>query len=196
MKINLKITPKKEKEDFSRIADELMNNYILTVCNAEYRIAEIEFYLHSNSHPDHYVHKHELQKKYAAWFFHGSGMDITFGNGKDYGGILIRAIYNINNDEYIYGPLNTVRELFINFTNIYKSPIAFGLIHADQGKLDYKKPIAAPRVNLNPATDKDYYKALYRFLILPKKKHADKGKIYKSMLEQKYSKEEANNIWG
>jgi hypothetical protein len=52
------------------------------------------FYNHNTSsqHPDEYAHQHAEQAKSNTWYFHGSGLDITFGDKEIYGGILIRSI--------------------------------------------------------------------------------------------------------
>ena len=58
-----------------------------------YRIGEIEFYYYDEeNHPDIFCHIAEPQKTKGCWYIHQSGMDITFGDGKNFGGILIRAI--------------------------------------------------------------------------------------------------------
>lgn len=195
MVLDLTIREDNLDEDFKRIAFDLMNNWILKIESKLYRIAEIEFYLKSESHNDTYTHGHKLQKTKERWYFHGSGIDITFGAKGFYGGILIRAIYDIKEDNYIYGPLNCVTELFSNINNIYDTKISFGLIPSTGSIIKIKTPIAAPRVGLNPKMDIDKYDAFYRFLIMPKQKHAEKTKIAEGMKQQKYSDEEIKNIW-
>lgn len=196
MTIDLTIDKDNYYNDFNRIATELMNHWILKVESKEYRIAEIEFYLKSNFHNDTYTHGHDLQKEKEKWYFHGSGVDITFGSLDFYGGILIRAIYNLTDQEYIYGPLNSVTEIFKNIKNVYKSEFTFGLSFAEKDKLEFEDPISAPRVGLNPEKDNGKFNCFYRFLILPKQKHAEKSKIVQGMKQQqKYSEEEINEIW-
>src|SRR5688572_15003902 len=89
---------------FSVIGKELMCKWDVLIGEDRYALAEIEFYLHREDHPDPYVHKTKLQLDTAVdWYFHREksaskrftlkGIDLTFGiPGKEYGGILIRAL--------------------------------------------------------------------------------------------------------
>lgn len=47
MEINLKITPETLEKDFDRIANDLMNNWVLAVNETYFRLTEIEFYCKS-----------------------------------------------------------------------------------------------------------------------------------------------------
>ncbi|MBM3436131.1 MAG: hypothetical protein FJY07_07975 [Bacteroidetes bacterium] len=150
-----------------------------------------------NYHNDIYVHGHELQQTSHRWYYHGSGIDLTFGNGEFFGGILLRALFNIGNNKYTYGPLQILTEIFGSFPGIHDTNLKFGLIPDEAGILKYEEPIAAPRIGLNPKHDPDMATRNYRFLIMPKRKHADKTGIVKAMEEQgKYTQEEINGIWG
>lgn len=196
MKIYLSINENNINSDFKRIANELMNHWILKIELKAYRIAEIEFYLKCESHNDIYTHGHKLQLEKERWYFHGSGLDLTFGSENFHGSILIRALYDINEKKYIYGPINCVTELFSNLGNIYQNNFSFGLIPAKENDFELENPIAAPRVGLNPEKDKNIVNSFYRFLIMPKQKHTDKSKIAEAMKKQKYSDLEIKNIWG
>ncbi len=196
MAINLNIESEDIDTEFRRIATDLMNNWILCVENSFYRITEIEFYYKSESHDDKYTHGHETQKLYGRWYFHGSGIDLTFGTPNSYGGILIRAIYEIKTKKYIYGPLNTVAELFRNLPDIYHSSFSFGLIEDFDKLIAFEKPISAPRIGLNSQVDSIMYNKFYRFLIMPKQKHADKTRIVEAMKTQNYDISEIYNVWG
>lgn len=196
MTIDLTINESNIDSDFQRIAFDLMNRWILKVESKVYRITEIEFYFKSESHNDEYTHRHNLQMEKERWYFHGSGIDITFGANGFYGGILIRAIYDFTSDNYIYGPLNCLTELFSNIDFVYEKNISFGLAKANPTDFEIDKPIAAPRVGLNSEKDKGKYDSLYRFLIMPKKRHAEKSRIAQSMEQQKYSDEQIKAIWG
>lgn len=99
---------------FEKCATKLIKNYGLKYGDVIYNFVELEFYFYDNEkHPDPYVHMNELQQKFKKFYYHGSGIDITFGNGTNYGGILIRGI-KINNNEYINGPLNSINRIFQN----------------------------------------------------------------------------------
>lgn len=197
MTIDFSIDESNIDNDFNRIANELMNHWILKVDSKEYRITEIEFYLKSDIHNDNYSHGHDLQKEKEKWYFHGSGVDITFGSNNFYGGILIRAIYDLAGKKYIYGPLNSITEIFSNIKSVYASDISFGLIYDKNERLEFEKPISAPRVGLNPLNNSGMYDKFYRFLIMPGQKHAEKTKIEEGMKQQKiYSENEIKKIWG
>ncbi len=197
MEINFSINKGTIDTDFQRIANDILNHWVLKVEDALFRITEIEFYYkNAEYHIDSYIHGHELQKQKGKWYFHGSGIDITFGDGEAFGGILIRAIYNITDKKYCYGPLNCILEIFSNLTSIYKSEMSFCLIPSTKGLFEIEKPIRTPRVGLNPEKDTIMHSKYYRFLIMPKQKHADKTGIIEAMKIQKYSEAEINNIWG
>ena len=198
MSLNLKIESQVLENDFERIASEIMNDWILQVEASKYRITEIEFYFKSDKHLDNYTHGHEIQKKIGHWYFHGSGVDITFGNDNYYGGILIRALYNLdsNSNKYIYGPIKVVTELLGSLTSVYYNTFALGLISDKEKSIQKEKPIAAPRVGLNSKTDPTMHEKLYRFLVMPKMQHAEKTNIVEAMKQQGYTDEEVNNIWG
>ena len=199
MEIDFTINKDKIEEDFHRIANDLLNYWVLKVEDSLYRITEIEFYYNCGKlHNDTYIHGHELQKQKGKWYFHGSGIDLTFGNDDAFGGILIRAICKINDEgkRYCYGPLNCILEIFGNLSSIYKSEMSFCLIPAQEEQFKIEKPICAPRVGLNPEKNPIMWNKNYRFLVMPKQKHADKSRILEAMKSQGLSEVEQNSIWG
>lgn len=102
------------RQHFSLVARELMNNYVIKKGGIKYRIFEIEFYLFSDNHKD--IITYPRVKKAGLWYFHNSGVDITFeSNEKHYGGILIRGIERKSDNQYICGPLKCVDELWNDF---------------------------------------------------------------------------------
>jgi hypothetical protein len=180
-KENIKI----EYQDvFSKYANKLMNEYCLKVDDKKYNLIEIEFYFYDKeNHPDPYIYCNEKQKECGKFYFHGSGMDITFGNGKCYGGILIRSIMN-EEGQYINGSLKLLEELFCDEIDKLK----IELIEKDIGK---KNIFCSTRVGLQ-AHPLDYelltkYEnfipyifRLYRFIVdysCSKNKCKDKTKI-------------------
>ncbi len=197
-KLNLSINKNNPEQSFIRIADELMNKWALISNDAKYRITEIEFYLKNDKwHKDVYTHGHPMQQKSHRWYFHGSGIDITFGQDNFYGGILLRSVYDLTEKNYYYGPLVLLQKLFNNFPNVNDTNLSFGLIPYTENSFSYEVPIAAARVGLNPKHDKVMYSKNYRFLIMPKRKHADKTRIAEAMKKSgKYTQKEIDNIWG
>ncbi|TXK27232.1 hypothetical protein FVR03_21245 [Pontibacter qinzhouensis] len=120
---------------FHRIANTLLKNYVLVVNNDYYRLIDIEFYYFApGCFEDVYAHRHEAQLQMGKWYFHGSGIDINFGNGKCHGGILIRAIAKLNGEGYagknsiykeIHGPLNVKTEIFSNMHSAFEREANF-----------------------------------------------------------------------
>lgn len=92
-------------EAFREISRELFTKWSLRCCEKSYVLAELEFYLSTEAHPDPYVHKSTGQSAFGKWYFHRAssakigftlkGVDLTFGGPGKHGGILIRAIRSI-----------------------------------------------------------------------------------------------------
>ena len=123
------IPTKEPQKLFQTIAEELMCNYVIQKGIQQYRIVEIEFYFYSRDHQD--VITYPRDTKEGRWFFHPSGVDLTFtSNGIEYlkdgkykisdnayfGGILIRGLYKLYDKDrkYIFGPQKCVDELWNN----------------------------------------------------------------------------------
>jgi hypothetical protein len=87
---------------FGRIADRLLNGSRLLAGGGAHRLVEVEAYYHSRAHPDPFTHRDPLQRECGRWYFHctrgtyrsGSfkGLDLTFGSGDAFGGMLIRGL--------------------------------------------------------------------------------------------------------
>jgi len=95
---------------FYKISKDIMKNYVLQIDDLKIELKELEFYLFDcEKHPDIYVHQNDIQKNTSNFLYvHDSwgnrgGLDLTFGNGKYYGGILIRGIKI--DGKYISGPV-------------------------------------------------------------------------------------------
>lgn len=206
MEINLKITPETIEEDFARIANELMNQWVLAVNDTYYRITEIEFYcksiLDEGPIKDPYTHGHAEQKKSGTWYFHGSGIDLTFGCEEYYGGILIRGIYKFDSTleekfKHISGPLKSVTEILSSFGSCELKDIEFGLtesVKVTTIELTKKTPIKAPRVGLNLNTNEGTHDKLYRFLIAPKFTSTNKSIIIDSLEKQGIERKDAEKL--
>ena len=109
----------------------LFKHYTIQIGDNRYVFGEVEYYMYNeNKHADPFVHRHPEQQRFGQLYFHRStiaslnftlkGVDITFGPKHDpdtvsgyecYGGLLIRALYNINTNEYIDGPSKVVDEM-------------------------------------------------------------------------------------
>ena len=67
---------------FEKIAKTLFGDYHIQKDTKTYELMEIEFYLYSESHKDIITYPRENDKA-GMWFFHMSGVDITFNVGFD-----------------------------------------------------------------------------------------------------------------
>lgn len=98
---------------FKRITEILMNNCVVSKGDNRYEIVEIEFYLFTSDHQDVITYPRKLSA--GKWFFHQSGVDLTFrSDEKQFGGILIRGIRNIGTGKLTLGPQNCVNLLWDN----------------------------------------------------------------------------------
>lgn len=87
---------------FCRVADALLRRARLVVAGQGFRLLEVEIYRRADDQPDPFAHAEPAQLHPGRWYFHqtaghyrgGSykGLDITFGDGRSYGGILIRSV--------------------------------------------------------------------------------------------------------
>jgi len=103
------------------LAESFLNGFVIRINGKDHRLAEVEFYLQDENHNDIFTHCDEQQKIPCQWYFHrmgkgatagykgGSykGLDITFSK-RGFGGMLIRALYQIETKEYIEGPSKVV----------------------------------------------------------------------------------------
>ncbi len=163
------VNPDALEASFDQIARALFQNCYIRIHQSDYQLTEIEFYYyHPQKHPDIYVHKNAVQLKLGNWYFHGSGLDITFGQKAKgiYGGILLRGIKNLSTGQYCSGPINTLRELMRNF-QLITAAHQMQLVEAQIAK--QKDIIKAPRIGLNPKRDQEansnYWSRPYRYLI-------------------------------
>jgi hypothetical protein len=98
---------------FDAIADKLLNGVHLRAGGQRHRLVEIEFYLRAVEHPDPFTHGEPLQLQCGRWYFHRTGgvyrggsfkgLDLTFGDGTIYGGVLFRGL-ETPNGSLIDGP--------------------------------------------------------------------------------------------
>lgn len=118
------------------IAKALLNRFCIVKGNETYRFVEIEFY-HNKYDPKNGTRKtyHRGVISEGKWFFHPSGVDLTFASDdNNYGGILVRTIMTEDGKDFECGPLNVECKLFdlfdafepqqkIAYIDVYKYPI-------------------------------------------------------------------------
>lgn len=101
--------------EFQETAEIFMNDCSIQKGEKEYEIVDIEFYMYNSQHPDVITYPRVMEM--GRWFFHPSGVDLTFQSTPDrFGGILIRGIRNVDDDnDQILGPQKCVNALWDNF---------------------------------------------------------------------------------
>ncbi len=109
------VAPNEIHKYFSETADLLMNHYVVSKHGMEYEIVEIEFYLFTPEHPDVITYPRVCDA--GQWFFHQSGVDITFATtDKQFGGIHIRGLRETKGErKQVFGPQNCVYLLWDKF---------------------------------------------------------------------------------
>lgn len=192
------------EEAFKEYANFLMNDVALVVADHPYRIIECELYYHCpTNHPDPFVHKRPNQLMAGNWYFNDSGLDITFGDSSKgiYASFLIRGIKSIaNENNYITGPINVVREIFNQFGNVGNYNNGIGLFQLEKG-FQKETPITSTRIGLSKSASDPlkYIEKQYRFMVELNPKHKFPGKeaAIKALVNQeKITKERAKEILG
>jgi hypothetical protein len=98
---------------FQRIAHPILTATRLEVAGEPFRLTEVEFYYFNPAHPDPFSHRQPITLECGRWYFHRSGdsyrggsfkgLDLTFGDGSSYSGMLIRSLAS-EADVLIDGP--------------------------------------------------------------------------------------------
>ena len=162
---------------FYEITQKLMNNYVLKIGEIEIELCEIEFYYFDcKNHSDPYVHIDDLQKNtFNKLYIHKQawnrgGIDITFGDGSYYGGILIRGIKY--NNEYIAGSA-TVKDYIASLICSNQPKEHKNLqtqcdnlnahLSKKENNLNYLIYLST-RIGLKEDKNKEFAKSLYRFV--------------------------------
>lgn len=207
---------KSVEASFNRIAERLFCNYQLVVNDRHYyRLIDIEFYYYAPGiFEDVYAHKHDAQLSNGKWYFHGSGIDITFGNGECHGGILIRGIASVRGEgkadhmglfKQIHGPLNVKTELFSSMHGAFEKKANYlYLTDVSQERMGAnmilpQHIIRTNRIGLNKskdAADQSFYNGKYRYVTFPHLKLKNKTQIARDMQQQGIPVSEINAALG
>lgn len=124
------------EEKFYEIAEILLTKTKIVKGTREYYITDIEFYLYCDGHEDIITYPRSCEA--GDWFFHDSGVDISFGsnlsfeddkailkNNSFFGGILLRGIKPVggysSSKNLTDAPKNIVDELFDKFSAFEES---------------------------------------------------------------------------
>ena len=112
--LDLSINSPNLEQDFDRIAQQLLQEYILKVGEQSYQLTEVEFYYNNEAGTvDNFAHKHPNFLANGTWRLHGAGLDIVLSQeGEYYGGILLRGLQPLGKDgqpsgTYLDGPWNS-----------------------------------------------------------------------------------------
>lgn len=208
-------------ESFDHIADKISKDINLKINNVFYRLVDFEFYSFSKALPDPHTYKNDLQLQNGKLYLHASGIDITFGDGINHGGILLRSVIKLYEGaekengfmkQQYDGPQVVATELFSNLNtldSLEKNEISLIDINGhNQDACFYpaKTIIKTKRVGLTPKpTDKDdFYRNLaIRYITIlpnfPKFKHVIKGiesLLGEQVINGQISVEDAREILG
>lgn len=180
---------------FKALAEKMLNNTVLNAGEQSYRMAEIEFYLYAKGvQEDAYTHRNPRQLLNGCWYIHPksddrTGIEITIGDSKKevYGGILIRALHNLNDDNnYIYGTASVVKTLREAAKATREEIEALPILNKDNTTLTLDrnpKPFeeeifACPRqLEGSEKEKKEFADEPFRFFCLPNRKHVYKEKV-------------------
>ena len=153
---------------FEDIATDLLTSYVIQKGEVKYRLTDIEFYLYHDGHKD--IITYPRISPAGSWFFHSSGVDITFESdvyfpkhskkprlttNAFFGGILIRGIEKIvtaGKNEPFKSPMLSCDELFDQFDafgNVQNFPRLVQCKPMDGQVVQLKS-----RFGLNPDADK------------------------------------------
>ncbi len=156
---------------FRVIADKLFHEFAIQTHDSIYRIVELEFYWNSKEHEDGSTYKRiHADPKTGEWFFHYSGVDIALKNEKTggYGGILIRSVIDIKEDNKLYkGPMVCAMRLFSG-TPAFEATIPTSIIPHAFDKKDINLSIRIGIGQNGKINGADQHP--YRFFIAPIKK--------------------------
>lgn len=159
------------RNDFCRIAKELVGKWIIQSGNKRFEFMEIEFLLSTNDdqHDDPFISCNPVQRKMSSWFLNSSGVDITFGNEFYFASIFIRSIRDVDSKELISGPWRVFETLFQDGGDLRESNFNARIVRSDSPFVP--DLIGVPRVHLPVERDsKDLDRRLkhifkpYRFI--------------------------------
>jgi 3-methyladenine DNA glycosylase Mpg len=130
---------------------------------------ECEIYYNDKTekHSDPFIHGKPEQLKSGTIYFHGFGIDLTFGDAEKniHGGILIRSVRNIEGEnQYTNGPYSFVEELFCALGEIINEEKIFCIKEFKYP--NEEQPIKCERYNLSKKIENDKYRNKpYRYII-------------------------------
>ena len=154
------------REDFEPIANELMNHYCILKHDSRndgdviFRFAEIEFYLYDASEQEVDVKTYSRDCLCGEWFFHNSGVDISFETVRQgdelirFGGILIRSVemYRMGKDGQ-WGLIGVIGGPKLSMYEIFNHALAMPEIVALPDGLKTDRQICEPTLRVGIGDD-------------------------------------------
>lgn len=182
------------KASLNRICEDLICNKLFVINQYSFSFIDIEVYYWNVLHKDEYANGVDHHRPLGEFELHRYGIDLSLGNnfGVDFGGILIRGLYDHQKNEVVKKP-DVVKVIY---NQIIQGSNHFGIV-------DYKTPwnevFRSTRLNLGKADGEDkanFFDAKYKFLAKNKKlfeKYPDKETILRN---SELSDEEVKNVLG
>ena len=187
---------------YDAIAKKLFDEYHIKKGDSTYDFLEIEFYYFDKGHPDYITYPRTISK--GKWFFHPSGMDLSFESScvegfkktsepenNFFGGILIRGLVKDENNAII-GPLNSCWKLFDIFSAFEPNPNELPIIKRKSVENQFEIiksqrwiPYDDEKVKNDYGKNnykyfKDHLSMRYRYYVKRQVLIKDKSKLYKA----------------
>jgi hypothetical protein len=149
-------------ESLEVIAKELILNRLIVVNKSKFSLIDIEIYYWHNFHKDDYAKGIKHTRPFGDFELHRYGIDISLGNAKnnDFGGILIRGLYDIDKKE-VLSKSKVVRSIF---NKLVQGSNHFELV---KEKTPWKSTFNSKRLNLGQSDNpnkSEYINMPYKFL--------------------------------
>jgi hypothetical protein len=144
------IEPKaSQTEEFRKLAEYLLRNWIISAIDSKFEIFEVEFLLQTKSdiHPDPNIDASPLQFTFGNWYVPNGGIDITFGCEEYAASIYIRSLRDIESGKMIVGPQRCFDALFQNAGSVINPKPVARLLKVDP--LSEFELWNVPRANLS-----------------------------------------------
>ena len=150
----------KVEQSFISIAEDLLQNYLLSINDTIIQLTDIEFYYFSDMHKDGFT-LIEPRKNKGEFRPHRYGIDISLGEGSSYGGILLKGCFT--KDQYFYKS-NKVGKIVLDCLQFGDNKIAF-----IPGKAEH--PIFQTirsnlgKLNIAKHRTEEFFEKKYRFIL-------------------------------
>lgn len=184
--------------NFEKLSESLLSKFQIQKGKQLYWMTDIEFYIYTDDHRDIITYPRNTEA--GEWFFHASGVDISFKSKVDleiwtkkqkpvlskdsvFGGILIRGIVPAyDGAQPIDGPMKVCDELFDKF-DAFATPTDFPrIVEARTTRVNQPTIFKEKRKNLNDNPEKKVKSILYNY------KDIDKAHISETDLIAEYGK--------